>query len=260
MKPGLKRALKITALVFAILVGVPLAFGFYSLARIAPIEDGLEPVASVRLVKDGFVVVGVVDLGDGKVALVDAGGDPDGRAILAELARRKLGPEAVTAVLITHGHGDHIAACHLFPGAQLLALEGDVALVEGRAAAQSPVGKMAGVKATGLKVSRSLTDHEELKLGQRTVRVYAVPGHTAGSAAYLIDGVLFVGDSLSVSKGGALEPAPYVFSDDTAQNRASLRALVEALRTDGVEVKTIVPGHSGTSAGIGKLAELAIAL
>lgn len=72
MKHGRVRALKITALVFAILVGVPLALGFYSPARIAPIEDGLAPAASGRLVEDGFVVVGVVDLGDGTVAPIDA--------------------------------------------------------------------------------------------------------------------------------------------------------------------------------------------
>src|SRR6185312_5681340 len=85
----------------------------------APIVDGSEPVPGVRQVKDGFVSMFVLDAGEGQVALIDAGTDPEGKAILAELARRKLGPDAVKAIFLTHGHGDHLAAVHLFPKADV---------------------------------------------------------------------------------------------------------------------------------------------
>jgi glyoxylase-like metal-dependent hydrolase (beta-lactamase superfamily II) len=187
------------------------------------------------------------------VALIDAGVDGQGKAVLAELARRKLGPEAVEAVLLTHGHGDHLAGCHLFPSASVYALAGDVALAEGREAAKSLVGRIEGVKPTGIKIARALSDGETLTLGSRTIRVFAVPGHTAGSAAYLVNGALFLGDSAGSSKDGKVLPAPRIFSDDSAQNRASLHALGERLRPSAAEVKVLVPAHSGVLRGLAPL-------
>jgi glyoxylase-like metal-dependent hydrolase (beta-lactamase superfamily II) len=111
------------------------------------------------------------------------------------------------------------------------------------------MGKQPGVK----KVTRALGDGETLTLGDRTVRVFAVPGHTAGSAAYLVDGALFLGDSAGATSDGKIKGAPFFFSDSTSQNHASLRALAERLRPVEGEVKVLVPAHTGTLAGLGPL-------
>jgi hydroxyacylglutathione hydrolase len=249
MKPGVKRGLKIAAVVLLLVIGVPVAFIGSAFVGTSAIQDGAE-IGSVRLVKDGFVTIGVIDVGGGKVALVDAGNDAQGKAILAELERRKLGPSAVTAVLLTHGHGDHLAGCHLFPAASIYALAADVALAEGREGGKSPIGKLVGFKPTGVKITRGLADGETLALGNRSVRVFAIPGHTAGSAAYLVDGVLFLGDSAGSSKDGKILAAPWQFSDDPAQNRASLKGLAEKLRPTAAAVKALVPAHSGLLRGL----------
>jgi glyoxylase-like metal-dependent hydrolase (beta-lactamase superfamily II) len=204
-------------------------------------------------VKDGFVDVGVIDVGGGKVALVDAGNDKQAHAILAELQRRGLGPDAVTAILLTHGHGDHLAGCSMFPSASVYALAGDVGLAEGREAAKGFLGRLAGVRPTGVKIARALSDGEELALGSRKVKVFAIPGHTDGSAAYLIDGVLFLGDSAGSSSDGKILPAPWMFSADPAQNRASLAGLAQRLRPDATSVKVLVPAHSGVLRGLDPL-------
>lgn len=250
MKPRVKRALKIVGVVLLVLIAIPAVLLGITFAGASKIEDGRDLAGIARVVKDGYVLASVVDLGNGKVALVDAGNDKEGKTLLAELTRRGLGPDAVEAILLTHGHPDHTAACVLFPKAKVYALAAEVPLVEGTVAAKGPLPRLAGARATGIHVERGLGDGETLSLGSRTVRVFAVPGHTAGSAAYLIDGVLFVGDSATGGTDGKLHGAPWLFSDDPAQNLASMRALGAKLKTEGAEVKLIVPAHSAALEGV----------
>ena len=253
MKPGLKRGLKIAAVVLVVLLAFPVTVMVSAFAGTSDIVDGLELEGVARVVKDGYVTVGLIDVGGGKVALIDGGNDPAGKAILAELSRRKVGPEAVSAIFITHGHPDHVAACHLFPAAQVYALGPDVDLAEGRVPSRSPVGRLFGARQTNTKISRTLSDGEIVGVGDRKVQVFAVPGHTAGSAAYLVDGVLFLGDSASGTSSGKITGAPWFFSDDQPQNRASLKALAERLGPRAAEIKVLVPAHTGVLRGLGPL-------
>ena len=252
----MKRILKtIGLLVLALLVGVAWLLAVTFLGRRA-VRDGQE-LDRVRIVADGFSSVAVFPLSDGRVALVDAGEDAAGEAILGELSRRRLGPEAVAAILLTHGHPDHTAAIGQFPRAQVMALAAEVPLVEGRAGARGPVPRLFPVSPTGVRVTRVLRDREVLTLGGTAIRVYAVPGHTAGSAAYLVDDVLFVGDSADVATDGSLQGSAWIFSDSQAENRASLVRLEQRLIADGANVTAIVPSHSGTAEGLAPLTDFA---
>lgn len=208
------------------------------------ITDGFE-INGIRIVQDGFASVAVLPMGEGEVALVDAGNDPSGEAIRAELSRRGLRPEAVKAILITHGHGDHIAAIPTFPNAQVMALAAEIPLAEGRAGASGPVTQFFPASPTGVKVTLPLQDGDGVMLGEAMVRVYAIPGHTGGSAAYLVNGVLFLGDSADATTEGELRGAPWAFSDDAAQNRASLVSLHQRLVEEGASVEAIAFAHSG---------------
>src|ERR1700693_2680365 len=101
----MKRLLKIVGLGIVLLLIVAVgAIGSAFIGRQA-ITDGYE-INGIRIVKDGVVSVAVVPIAPGEVALVDAGNDKTGKAILTELARQQLGPDAVKAILITHGHPD----------------------------------------------------------------------------------------------------------------------------------------------------------
>ena len=223
----MKRILKIVSLVAgALVLGAVAVLAPAFLGRRA-IIDGLE-INCIRIVKDGFVGMAIVPIGPNKVALIDAGTDKSGKAVLAELSRRQLNRDAVTAILITHGHPDHIAGIALFPEAQIMALAPEVALVERSA-----------------KVTRALQDGETVVIGHTSVRVFAVPGHTAGSAAYLVNGTLFLGDAADVASDGKITGSPWIFSTSQSQDRASLVALNQRLVKEGADVKAIAFAHSG---------------
>ena len=240
----MRRILKIVGLVVGLLLIVAVGTIASAFMGRQSITDGFE-INGIHIVKDGIVTVAFVPMGTGEMALIDAGNDKSGKAILAELARRQLSTDAVKAILLTHGHPDHTAAILLFPNAQVMALGPEVALVEGRAGAHGPLTRLMPVSPTGVKVTRVLQDGEVVMLGQLTVRVFAVPGHTAGSAAYLVNGVLFLGDAADTTSDAAIKPAPWVFSDSQAQDRASLVYLDQRLIQDGSDVKAIAFAHSG---------------
>ena len=249
----MKRLLKFIMLVvvlFVVAVGLVLAATFMGRRGIV---DGQQFGSSMRVVEDGITSLAVITIDGRQVALIDAGNDANGEAVLAALTRRGLGPEAVSAVFLTHGNQDHIAAVHLFPKAQVMALEAEVPLVEGRAGSRGPATRLFPVRPTGITVSRALQNGDVVTVGNTNFRVYAVPGHTAGSAAYLVNSVLFVGDSADVATDGALQGSPWIFSDSQAENRASLRRLEQQLVADGADVKAIVPAHSASIEGMGAL-------
>lgn len=252
----MKRILKIIgAVVLVVIVGVAAVLAATFMGR-QPVVDGQE-FSGMRIIEDGFTVVGVIPINDRQVALVDTGQDASGETIKRELARRKLQEDSVAAILVTHGHGDHIGALGQFPGARVMAVEAEVPLVEGRAGAKGPVPRLFPVRPTGVTVDQVLHDGEVVMLDTIPVRVYAVPGHTAGSAAYFVNGALFVGDSADIASDGRLQGSPWLFSDSQEENRASLIELERRLVSDGVNVRVIIPSHSGTASGLAPLTAFA---
>ena len=209
------------------------ALGYSVFGNTSPIVDGQNVADGVEQVKDGFVSVFVVDAGPGKVALIDAGNDKSGKAILSALGKRGLSSGAVAAIFLTHGHPDHTAGSKLFPDAQVYALESELPLI-GEAA----------------KIGHPLRDGEVTTVGDLRVETFAVPGHTPGSAVYLARGVLFFGDSAGASKAAELMPPPRVFTKDPAQNVSSLKALAAHLQPRAADIKVLAFAHSGPLAGL----------
>lgn len=250
------RTMKILAALVGLLVVSLGVLLFLTFSGSKPIQDG-QRLDGVEVVKDGIVAAYIVDIDDHSVALVDAGNDPEAKPILLALARRNLSPGAVKAILLTHGDRDHTGGARMFPQATVMVLEPDVALAEGRAV--KPLFKLfASPHPSGLKVGRVLHDGETVTFGSLAVRVWAVPGNTPGSVAYLTRGVLFMGDSAEASKEGKLTTGKRLFTESPAQNRASLHQLARQLHPGTGEVKAIAFGHSGVlTRGLVPLTEFA---
>lgn len=252
----MKRIFKrIGVLVLVLVAGVAWLLLVTFLGRRATLDR--QEFDRVRVIAAGLSSVGLVPTRDQRAILIDAGGDDAAIAILGELSEMGLGPSAVAAILLTHGHPDHTAAIARFPNAQVMALGAEVPLVEGRAGSRGPVTRLFPVSPTGINVASVLSDGGVVTLGGTRIRVYAVPGHTAGSAACLVDGVLFLGDSADVTINGSLQGAPWIFSDSQAENRASLVRLEQRLVAERADVTAIVPSHSGYTTGLAPLTDFA---
>jgi glyoxylase-like metal-dependent hydrolase (beta-lactamase superfamily II) len=130
-----------------------------------------------------------------------------------------------------------------------MALAPDVGLAGGTESARGPVTRFMRNGAKAVKTTRVLADGETVRVGSLAVRVFAIPGHTAGSAAYLANGVLFLGDSATDRKDGTFTGAPGPFSDDVAQNHASLRSLWKRLEAERLTVEVLAPAHSAPQQG-----------
>jgi glyoxylase-like metal-dependent hydrolase (beta-lactamase superfamily II) len=83
-------------------------------------------------VYDGFSTAFILDVGDGKVALIDAGNDTAGKAILDALQKKNANADNVTAIFITHAHPDHDGAVALFPKATIYAMKREVPVAAGK--------------------------------------------------------------------------------------------------------------------------------
>jgi len=136
--------------------------------------------------------------------LVDTGMQSDGADLDAALATAGAGWADVSDVVLTHHHPDHIGALeHVVASAPRAAIwSGD----------QLPQAKQL---ADGDRVGGSL-------------RVLATPGHTPGHICLIAEdtGDVFVGDCVGTF-GGALQPAPAVFTADPAEAQRSLGRLAD---------------------------------
>jgi glyoxylase-like metal-dependent hydrolase (beta-lactamase superfamily II) len=250
----MKRVLKIVGIVLAVVL-VPLlsVIGsvMYSFNQLAPLPEPASDVAGgARLINDGFAGFYLLPA-TGGVALVDCGNDENGKVLLDELKKKSLKPEDVTHVFLTHGHPDHTAACHLFPKAEVYAFAGDVDLAAGKARSKGPLpSKFDTPPEKQIKVTKTLIDGETIAVGDRQVSAFAMPGHTAGSASYLSNGLLLMGDNASYDKTGNMRGAWWWFSDDTVVNGKSLVALTAKLKERGDKVEQTVYAHSGPSDGM----------
>lgn len=118
---------------------------------------------------------------------------PGGAAVLIDpvdtAAERDLGELTRLGLTLTHVLETHVHADHVTSAALLRKLTGATVVV--------PAG--AGVDGA----DREVTDGDDIRFGDAPpIRVFATPGHTAGSVSYLWNGCVFTGDALFVDGCG----------------------------------------------------------
>ena len=142
----------------------------------------------------------------------------------------------IAAVLLTHGHFDHIwgtkELCEL-SGAKLYALDAEKELLKD---ARKNVSSQAG-RAYTTDADIYLKDGDELTIADMTFQVIATPGHTAGGCCYYFKeaGFLVSGDTLFQDSVGRTDIP-------TGSMGTLVRSIKEKLFVLPDETK-VYPGH-----------------
>lgn len=156
--------------------------------------------------------------------------------------------EDVVAVFLTHSHRDHIAGWEVVREAPFYLGAAEVARFTGQKEHDGPVPDLlsdlvpAHLPAPGELDLHAITGDTAIAFGTDTVRAFPIPGHTAGSVAYLLRGVLFVGDALGHTPFRGFHTAEWLYSDDVARSRVSVDAL--RARLDVRELRFVCTAHA----------------
>lgn len=120
--------------------------------------------------------------------VIDPGAD-------AERIRKAMDGKHLAAVLLTHGHFDHMGAADelLREGGELIVHEADAVMLRDPAL---NVSWMIGASVTVSAVPRTVREGDTLELAGMTFTVLHTPGHTPGCVCYACEDVLFTGDTV----------------------------------------------------------------
>lgn len=105
-------------------------------------------------------------------------------------------------ILLTHGHFDHIMGVPKIKqefGAKVYLHKDDKELVDKSDEFMISVGMQPFEHP---EIDKYIDEGEEIYLGKNKIQVIHLPGHTQGGVGYLVDGMLFAGDSIFLESVG----------------------------------------------------------
>lgn len=105
-------------------------------------------------------------------------------------------------ILLTHGHFDHIMGVPKIKkefGAKVYLHKDDKELVDNSDEFMLSVGMQPFEHP---EIDKYIDEGEEIYLGKNKIEVIHLPGHTQGGVGYLVDGMLFSGDSIFLESIG----------------------------------------------------------
>lgn len=165
----------------------------------------------------------------GASAIVDPGFESDE---LSDLVKKD---GHVQKILLTHGHFDHISGVQRLQketGAKIYMDIDELMFVHDSTLNLAPMFYSDGVKP--FRVDAPLSEGDTVALGSLEIKVLHTPGHTSGGCCYIVEDVIFSGDTLMKLSFGRTDFP----TGNSTQIIDSLRKLA-ALKGD----YRVFPGH-----------------
>ncbi len=178
----------------------------------------------------GISTVALVQF-SGRTILFDTGPYAYRPILLGRLKRLGVDPDAIDTVILSHCHWDTASNADLFPKAQVILHERELAY------AQDPAGHDDQTQAyigRALGKLRPVTIKGDLELAP-DVRILDLPGHTPGSIGLQIGNELLAGDAIICARD-ALIGKPSCPGHDASQAQRSLERALDS-------ASVIYPGH-----------------
>lgn len=155
-----------------------------------------------------------------------------------EAILKETGIEQLRYILLTHGHFDHILGLNRlrknFGGSVVIHKADEACLVDGKESLAVYFGEAQNKD----KADIFVCDGDELPFGEYKIKIMHTPGHTHGCVCYLIENMMFSGDTLFKNSIGRTDFP----SSDEAEMLQSLRRL-KSVEKD----YDVYPGHEGAT-------------
>jgi glyoxylase-like metal-dependent hydrolase (beta-lactamase superfamily II) len=153
------------------------------------IAEGVYLIGGPNISRSDDATVFIIDF-DGELVMIDAGAGGSSRILQQNMVSQGLDPKAISQLILTHCHIDHIGSAPWFRdqfGCRIVMHDLDADAVE----QGDPVMTAANWYETTFPptpVDRRLTgDHEILRFGEQELHCLHTPGHTPGSIAVYLD-------------------------------------------------------------------------
>jgi len=153
------------------------------------IAEGVYLIGGPNISRSDDATVFIIDF-NGELVMIDAGAGGSSRILQKNMESQGLDPKAISTLILTHCHIDHIGSAPWFRdqfGCRIVMHELDAEVVE----QGDPVMTAANWYETTFPptpVDQRLTGHHEiLRFGEQELHCLHTPGHTPGSIAVYLD-------------------------------------------------------------------------
>lgn len=175
----------------------------------------------------------ILDEASDECAIIDPGADSN----IIKKALNDMNIDKIKFILLTHGHADHTEAAvdiKKIYNAPIYINEEDYKMMKSGSFMYGNIHE---------NVDKFIKDGDVLTLGNLKIRVIYTPGHTPGGVSFLVDDVVFTGDTLFSGSVGRTDMLGGDFNTLMNSIKDKLMDL-----SDNV---VVLPGHEGKSS-IGK--------